>query len=60
MVTPITQRPHDLVIWGATGVVGKLICEHLARSYTVRLEFTILLLAPGQQTSKYCGLFSAG
>ncbi|KAK9832365.1 hypothetical protein WJX74_007679 [Apatococcus lobatus] len=41
MATPMTQRPHDLVVWGATGVVGKLICEHLARSYTGKLRWAM-------------------
>ncbi|KAK9829269.1 hypothetical protein WJX72_004892 [[Myrmecia] bisecta] len=26
-------RPFHIVVWGATGFVGKLVCEHLARDY---------------------------
>jgi hypothetical protein len=30
------QRDFDVVVWGATGFVGRLICERLARKYQVR------------------------
>jgi len=29
-----TDRPHDLVIWGATGVAGRLVAEYLTEQYT--------------------------
>ena len=32
MVAP--ARPLDVVVWGATGFTGRLVCEHLARDYT--------------------------
>lgn len=32
MVAP--TRPLDVVVWGATGFTGRLVCEHLARDYT--------------------------
>ncbi len=28
------NRPYDLVIWGATGVAGRLVAEHLTERYT--------------------------
>jgi hypothetical protein len=30
------HRDFDVVVWGATGFVGRLICERLARKYQVR------------------------
>ncbi|SFC29413.1 Uncharacterized conserved protein [Halobiforma haloterrestris] len=29
-----TARTHDLVVWGATGVAGRLVAEHLTERYT--------------------------
>ncbi|RNJ26332.1 saccharopine dehydrogenase family protein [Halosegnis longus] len=29
-----SQRPYDLVVWGATGVAGNLVAEYLTRQYT--------------------------
>ena len=29
------DRAHDLVVWGATGFTGRLICEHIAQQYQV-------------------------
>ncbi|EMA37863.1 saccharopine dehydrogenase family protein [Halobiforma nitratireducens] len=29
-----TDRTHDLVLWGATGVAGRLVAEHLTEQYT--------------------------
>ncbi|ARS89050.1 saccharopine dehydrogenase family protein [Natrarchaeobaculum aegyptiacum] len=29
-----TDRTHDLVVWGATGVAGRLVAEHLTDRYT--------------------------
>ena len=31
-----TARPFEIVVWGATGTVGKLVCEHVAHNYEVR------------------------
>ena len=28
-----TDRPHDVVVWGATGVAGRLVAEYLAERY---------------------------
>ena len=30
-----TTRPYEVVVWGATGTVGKLVCEHVAQNYQV-------------------------
>ncbi len=32
-----TARPYEIVVWGATGSVGKLVCEHVAQNYQVRM-----------------------
>lgn len=29
-----TDRQYDLVVWGATGVAGRLVAEHLTQEYT--------------------------
>ena len=26
-------KPIDIVVWGATGTVGKLVAEHVAQNY---------------------------
>jgi len=31
------ERPYHVVVWGATGFVGKLVCEHIARDYQARI-----------------------
>lgn len=36
------RRDFDVVVWGATGFVGKLVCERLARKYQVRCRIRIL------------------
>ncbi len=30
-----SARPYEIVVWGATGSVGKLVCEHVAQNYQV-------------------------
>ena len=30
----VTARPYDLVVWGATGVAGKLVVDYLTEEYT--------------------------
>jgi len=29
-----TNRPYDIVVWGATGFTGKLVSEYLTEQYT--------------------------
>lgn len=37
MATPMASaRPYEVVVWGATGTVGKLVCEHVAQHYQVK------------------------
>ena len=36
MAAPMASaRPYEVVVWGATGTVGKLVCEHVAQHYQV-------------------------
>lgn len=35
------MRPYQVVIWGATGFTGKLVCEHIARDYQSGLKWAI-------------------
>ena len=36
------QKKLDLVIWGATGFTGKLVCEYITNSYNSKdLNWTI-------------------
>jgi short subunit dehydrogenase-like uncharacterized protein len=37
------ERPYHVVVWGATGFVGKLVCEHIARDYQARVTSGIQL-----------------
>jgi short subunit dehydrogenase-like uncharacterized protein len=30
----LTDRPYDVVVWGATGVAGQLVADHLTGQYT--------------------------
>lgn len=32
------QRPFQIVVYGASGFTGRLVCEHIARDYRVRLD----------------------
>jgi short subunit dehydrogenase-like uncharacterized protein len=31
----MADRTYQVVIWGGTGFVGKLVAEHIARDYAV-------------------------
>ena len=35
MAAAVGQRPYQVVVWGATGFTGRLVCEHLVRDYKV-------------------------
>jgi len=35
-----TNRPYDIVVWGATGFTGKLVSEYLTEQYTQDTDFT--------------------
>ena len=32
------ERPYQIVVWGATGFVGRLVCEHISRDYQASLS----------------------
>ncbi|KAF5833430.1 Saccharopine dehydrogenase-domain-containing protein [Dunaliella salina] len=34
-------RPYEVVVWGATGFTGKLVCEHLARDYGGKVKWAM-------------------
>jgi hypothetical protein len=36
--TAAGQRPYQVVVYGATSFTGKLVCEHIARDYQVRVQ----------------------
>lgn len=46
-----SARPYEIVVWGATGSVGKLVCEHVAQNYQVRVI---------TEMSPKCSTFVAG
>lgn len=51
---PVSARPYDVVIWGTTGVVGRLVAEHITRDYQASHELVALsseLRMYRQQTS---------
>ncbi|KAK9861940.1 hypothetical protein WJX84_004832, partial [Apatococcus fuscideae] len=37
----MVDRPYDVTVWGATGTVGRLICENLATHYTPRVKWAV-------------------
>lgn len=36
-----SQRKFSLIVWGATGFTGSLVCRQLAETYPVRLSFRL-------------------
>jgi len=34
-------RPYQIVVWGATGFTGKLVCEHLAKNYQSKVRWAL-------------------
>lgn len=32
----MAARPYHVVVWGANGFTGRLVCEHIAKNYQVR------------------------
>ena len=52
---PRGSRPYDIIVWGATGYTGALVCRHLAQhSATSQLTFAIA----GRSFSKLTALAS--
>lgn len=35
------MRKYDVVVLGASGVTGRLVCEHITKVYQVRLSTTM-------------------
>ncbi|AFZ73884.1 saccharopine dehydrogenase family protein [Natronobacterium gregoryi] len=48
-----TDRTHDLVLWGATGVAGRLVAEHLTEQYT---PDELSLALGGRDETRLCEL----
>jgi len=41
MAATAAARPYQVVVWGASGFTGKLVCEHLARDYQGRVRWAL-------------------
>ncbi|KAK9829744.1 hypothetical protein WJX72_007630 [[Myrmecia] bisecta] len=37
----MADRPYEIVVWGATGFVGKLVCEHVAQNYQGQVRWAM-------------------
>ena len=37
----MTTRPFQVVIWGASGFTGRLVCEHLSRDYKGQVSWAM-------------------
>ncbi len=37
----MTDRAHDIVVWGATGFTGKLVAEYIAKNAPAGLRWAI-------------------
>lgn len=42
------MREFDVVVWGATGFTGKLVCEHIVKNYQVKLGWNASVSIPIQ------------
>ncbi|PNH07171.1 hypothetical protein TSOC_006386 [Tetrabaena socialis] len=42
------QRPYQVVVWGASGFTGRLVCEHIARDYQGKIRWAMA----GRDTKK--------
>ncbi|GFR43446.1 hypothetical protein Agub_g4528 [Astrephomene gubernaculifera] len=36
-----TMRPYQVVVWGASGFTGRLVCEHIARDYQGKIRWAM-------------------
>lgn len=34
-------RPFEIVVWGASGFTGRLVCQHIAKDYQGRVKWAI-------------------
>ncbi|GIM11979.1 hypothetical protein Vretimale_15411 [Volvox reticuliferus] len=37
----VTSRPYQVVVWGASGFTGRLVCEHIARDYQGKIRWAM-------------------
>ena len=37
----LQTRPFEIVVWGASGFTGRLVCQHLAKDYQGRVKWAI-------------------
>ncbi|GAX74961.1 hypothetical protein CEUSTIGMA_g2407.t1 [Chlamydomonas eustigma] len=40
-MTSTSSRAFEIIVWGATGFTGKLVCQHIAQAYQGRLRWAI-------------------
>jgi short subunit dehydrogenase-like uncharacterized protein len=33
-----SARSFEIIVWGATGFTGKLVCQHIAQTYQVSVQ----------------------
>jgi len=41
-LTADPRRNYSIIVWGASGFVGKLVCQHIAQDYPVRPDGAVL------------------
>ena len=46
------QQKYDLVVWGATGFTGQLVCEYLASHYNVNNDSNLRWAIAGRNQRK--------
>ena len=39
------ERPYQIIVWGATGFTGRLVCQHIAENYQVFMSGVFHALA---------------
>ncbi|RPA76604.1 hypothetical protein BJ508DRAFT_379373 [Ascobolus immersus RN42] len=54
-ITPLAERPIDIILLGATGFTGQIIAKHLALNAPLSLKWSI----SGRSTTKLAALFSS-
>ena len=46
------QRQYDIVVWGATGFTGQLVCEYLASNYNINYDSNLKWAIAGRNQHK--------
>ena len=46
------QRQYDIVVWGATGFTGQLVCEYLASNYNINYDSDLKWAIAGRNQQK--------